>query len=50
MCLPNPYVSAEKAQSAGVTLHSIEEVPQRADLVTLHVSSLLKKPSMVEPS
>jgi D-3-phosphoglycerate dehydrogenase / 2-oxoglutarate reductase len=32
----DPFVSAKQAQPVGVTLHSKEEVLQRADFVTLH--------------
>src|SRR5258708_2934616 len=34
----DPFVSTKQAQHAGVTLHSKEEVLQRADLVTLHAT------------
>jgi D-3-phosphoglycerate dehydrogenase len=34
----DPFVSAKQAQPVGVTLHSKEEVLQRADFVTLHAA------------
>ena len=34
----DPFVSAKQGQQVGVTLHSKEEVLQRADFVTLHAS------------
>jgi D-3-phosphoglycerate dehydrogenase / 2-oxoglutarate reductase len=34
----DPFISAKQAQPVGVTLHSKEEVLQRADFVTLHAT------------
>ncbi len=34
----DPFVSAKQGQQVGVTLHSKEEVLQRADFVTLHAA------------
>ena len=34
----DPFVSATQGQQVGVTLHSMEEVLQRADFVTLHAT------------
>jgi D-3-phosphoglycerate dehydrogenase / 2-oxoglutarate reductase len=42
----DPLVSTRQAQQVGVTLHSTEEVLQRADFVTLHATLTEEKEGM----
>ena len=43
MIASDPFVSAKQGQQVGVTLHSKEEVLQRADFVTLHATLTEKR-------